>query len=110
VAFKDLQKVIESQTGQGLDQLQRLRGKPFWYWDKTRHKSADRITKGECLIGNVFSELTIENATKIEYNPDNINPNETVANEYKLDKEVTSYSDTLDAFRLALQFYKRSKQ
>jgi hypothetical protein len=32
-----------------------------------------------------------------------------VANEYKLDKEVTSYSDTLDAFRLALTFYKRSK-
>jgi hypothetical protein len=32
-----------------------------------------------------------------------------VANEYKLDKEVTSFSDTLDAFRLALTFYKRSK-
>jgi hypothetical protein len=32
-----------------------------------------------------------------------------VANEYKLDKEVTSFSDTLDAFRLALQFYKRTK-
>ena len=32
-----------------------------------------------------------------------------VANEYKLDKEVTSYNDLLDAFRLALQFYKRSK-
>jgi hypothetical protein len=27
------------------------------------------------LIGNVFSQLSIENATKIEYNPDNINPN-----------------------------------
>ena len=27
------------------------------------------------LIGNVFSTLSIENATKIEYNPDNINPN-----------------------------------
>jgi hypothetical protein len=32
-----------------------------------------------------------------------------VANEYKLDKEVTSYDDLLDAFRLALTFYKRSK-
>jgi hypothetical protein len=32
-----------------------------------------------------------------------------VANEYKLDKEQTSYNDILDAFRLALQFYKRSK-
>ena len=29
-----------------------------------------------------------------------------VANEYKLDKEVTSFDDILDAFRLALVFYK----
>ena len=33
-----------------------------------------------------------------------------VANEYKLDKEVTSYDDIVDAFRLALTFYKRSKE
>ena len=32
-----------------------------------------------------------------------------VANDYRLDKEQTSYNDILDAFRLALQFYKRSK-
>jgi hypothetical protein len=32
-----------------------------------------------------------------------------VANEYGLDKEQTSYNDILDAFRLSLQFYKRSK-
>jgi hypothetical protein len=31
------------------------------------------------------------------------------ANEYKLDKEQTSYNDILDAFRLSLQFYKRTK-
>jgi hypothetical protein len=33
-----------------------------------------------------------------------------VANEYKLDKEVTSYNDIVDAFRSALTFYKRSKE
>jgi len=32
-----------------------------------------------------------------------------IAIEYKLDKEQTSYNDILDAFRLSLQFYKRSK-
>ena len=32
-----------------------------------------------------------------------------VANEYKLQKDEMSFSDTLDAFRLALTFYKRSK-
>ena len=33
----------------------------------------------------------------------------TVANEYKLQKEETSFNDIVDAFRLALTFYKRSK-
>ena len=32
-----------------------------------------------------------------------------VANEYKLDKEVSIFNDLLDAFRLSLSFYKRSK-
>ena len=32
-----------------------------------------------------------------------------VANEYKLDKEVSVFNDILDAFRMALTFYKRSK-
>jgi hypothetical protein len=32
-----------------------------------------------------------------------------IAIEYKLDKEQTSYIDILEAFRLSLQFYKRSK-
>jgi hypothetical protein len=133
------------------------------------------------LIGNVFSQLSIENATKIEYNPDIINKNakkscgvhpafggdskfaivvtqfvdgkiqvifaeeyerpnfaaminriweikqkcgyisniyvdaanpeiwESSKREYKLDKTETSFSDLLDAFRLSLVFYKRSK-
>jgi hypothetical protein len=32
-----------------------------------------------------------------------------VANEYKLQKEETSYSDLFDAFRLSLTMYKRTK-
>jgi hypothetical protein len=32
-----------------------------------------------------------------------------VADEYKLDKTETSFNDILDAFRLSLTFYKRSK-
>jgi hypothetical protein len=32
-----------------------------------------------------------------------------VANEYKLDIEQTSFDDIVDAFRLALIFYKRSR-
>jgi len=33
-----------------------------------------------------------------------------VANEYKLDKEQTSYHDILDALRLSLQLYQRSNK
>jgi hypothetical protein len=33
-----------------------------------------------------------------------------VANEYKLDKEATSYNDILEAFRLSLQLYQRSNK
>jgi uncharacterized protein (DUF1684 family) len=33
-----------------------------------------------------------------------------IANEYKLDKEQTSYHDLLDAFRLSLQLYQRSNK
>ena len=33
-----------------------------------------------------------------------------VANEYKLDKEQTSYHDILDAFRLSLQLYQRNNK
>jgi hypothetical protein len=33
-----------------------------------------------------------------------------VANEYRLDKEQTAFNDVLDSLRLALTFYKRSKE
>jgi hypothetical protein len=57
VTFKDLQKVIESQPDTGLDnqlQLQKLRGKPFWIWDRIKHKESDRITKGECCFWHII--------------------------------------------------------
>jgi hypothetical protein len=57
VTFKDLQKVIESQPDTGLDnqlQLQKLRNKPFWIWDKTRHKESDRMTNGECCFWHII--------------------------------------------------------
>jgi hypothetical protein len=58
VTFEDLQKVIESQSQPGLElnqlQLQKLRDKPFWIWDKTRHKESDRITKGEYCFWHII--------------------------------------------------------
>jgi hypothetical protein len=56
VTFKDLQKVIESQPGQGLNQnqLQRFRDKPFWYWDQRRHKEKDKVFKGDCCMQHII--------------------------------------------------------
>ena len=40
--FRDLQKVIESQTApeQSHHLLQSLSDRPFWYWDQAQHKGA----------------------------------------------------------------------
>lgn len=56
MTFKDLQRVIESQPNQGLNdnQLQRLRNKEFWYWFERRHKEIDRITKGDCCMQHII--------------------------------------------------------
>jgi hypothetical protein len=45
---------------------------------------------------------------RLERQTVNPRPGQKIPNEYKLDKEQTSYNDILDAFRLSLQFYKRT--
>jgi hypothetical protein len=61
VTFKDLQKVIESESGSSKTAesnqiLQKLRGKPFWYWkDADYHKQKDRINKGQCCFNHFIS-------------------------------------------------------
>jgi hypothetical protein len=56
VTFKELRQAIESQPGQGLYQLQRLRGKPFWFWkDANYHKERYRFNKGQCCFNHIIS-------------------------------------------------------
>jgi hypothetical protein len=58
VTFKDLQKLIESQPDynnpQQLQQLERLRGKTFWHWDRGEHKQKDRSSKGDCCFNHII--------------------------------------------------------
>jgi hypothetical protein len=54
VTFKHLQKAIKSQPSLQQNELQKLRGKSFWYWDQTRHKERDRATKGECCMQHII--------------------------------------------------------
>jgi hypothetical protein len=55
VTFKDLQKVIQSQSGPEQSQLlQRLKDKPFWIWDTKQHKQQDIKTKGDCCFNHII--------------------------------------------------------
>jgi hypothetical protein len=57
VTFKDLQRLIESQADHNnpeqLQQLERLRDKAFWHWDRGEHKEKDRTYKGDCCFNHI---------------------------------------------------------
>jgi hypothetical protein len=56
MTFKDLQKLIESQPDHDnypeQSQLNRLRDKAFWHWDRGEHKEKDRSSKGDCCFNH----------------------------------------------------------
>jgi hypothetical protein len=58
VTFKDLQKLIESQPDynnpEQLQQLERLRDKAFWHWDRGEHKQKDITYKGDCCFNHII--------------------------------------------------------
>ena len=55
MTFKDLQKLVQSQSGPEQSQvLQRLRNKPFWVWDPKQHKREDIKTKGDCCFNHII--------------------------------------------------------
>jgi hypothetical protein len=55
VTFKDLQKLVQSQSGSEQHQLlPRLRDKPFWIWDPKQHKLEDIKTKGDCCFNHII--------------------------------------------------------
>ena len=54
MTFKELQKLVQSQSGPEQSQLlQRLRDKPFWIWDQAKHKQEDIKTKGDCCFNHI---------------------------------------------------------
>jgi hypothetical protein len=55
LTFKDLQKLVQSQTGPENNQLlQKLKHKPFWIWDMEQHKQEDIKTKGDCCFNHII--------------------------------------------------------
>jgi hypothetical protein len=69
VTFKDLQRLVESQSQSRtvLNQLQRLRNRAFWYWDQNRHEEKDRpqkhrmhgVSQSEFLVGYLHTDPEI---------------------------------------------------
>jgi hypothetical protein len=55
VTFRDLQKLVQSQSGPDQNQLLlRLRDKPFWIWEPKHHKSEDIKIKGDCCFNHII--------------------------------------------------------
>ena len=54
MTFKDLQKLVQSQRAELGPKLQRLRDKPFWYWERNRHAEKHRASKGRCCFNHII--------------------------------------------------------
>jgi hypothetical protein len=55
VTFKELQKLIQSQSNPEQDQLfSRLENIPFWIWDQQQRKREDVRTKGVCCFNHLI--------------------------------------------------------
>jgi hypothetical protein len=58
MTFKEVQHLLESQpdysSSQQSEMLRRVRGKPFWVWDKANHREKDRTYKGDCCFTDII--------------------------------------------------------
>jgi Terminase RNaseH-like domain len=55
LTFKDLKKRVSLQISQEETRLfERLKGKPFWIWDKQQHKQEDIRTDGDCCFNHII--------------------------------------------------------
>jgi hypothetical protein len=63
MTFKDLQKIIVQKEiiTPYSSQLERLRNKPFWIWNREEHIKEDIETKGECCFNHIIGLPKKEN-------------------------------------------------
>jgi hypothetical protein len=65
LTFKDLKKRVSLQVSQEETRLfERLKGKPFWIWDKQQHKQEDIRTDGYCCFNHIIGLPTKEGVEK----------------------------------------------
>lgn len=57
VTFKDLQKLVQSQSEPDQSQLlQRIRNKPFWIWGHQEYRQEYIKTKGDCCFNHIIGQ------------------------------------------------------
>lgn len=56
MTFKDLQRLVqsESESGSSSLELERLKGKGFWSWDTVNHKDKHKIHNGKCCFNHII--------------------------------------------------------
>ena len=54
MTFKDLQRVIESEPASNQSQLQKLKGKEFWFWESASHKRRYASSRGNCCFTHII--------------------------------------------------------
>ncbi|HEY9386646.1 MAG TPA: hypothetical protein VIP70_06375 [Nitrososphaeraceae archaeon] len=56
MTFKDLQKLVQSESGskEQNELFERLKNKPFWIWNIQEHKQEDIKTKGDCCFNHII--------------------------------------------------------
>ena len=65
MTFKDLQKLVQSQSSPERNELlHRLRNKPFWIWDQKQHRQEDIKTKGDCCFNHIIGLPRKDNKEK----------------------------------------------
>jgi hypothetical protein len=67
VTFKDLQRLVQSESGPNDNQsklLSKLRGKEFWFWDQTKHGQKHRAHKSACCFNHIIGLPAKDGAEK----------------------------------------------
>jgi hypothetical protein len=55
VTFRDLQKLVQSQSSQEQNELfARLKDKSFWIWNEKEHRKEDIKTEGDCCFNHII--------------------------------------------------------
>ena len=97
MTFKDLKKRVSLQVSQEETRLfERLKGKPFWIWDKQQHKQEDVKTGGDCCFNHIIGLPQRDSIDKPLYDYEQIIFDSLDDNKHLWIKKATGLGDCID--------------